>query len=519
MKVFMSEIFLRAIEGVLQREPSCYQPADFIARELTREGLKCTSEDVEQVIDSSTHLFEMAHGEPPMWRVRSRSIAGRKNSPSLYQWQKAALAEWEDNGCCGIVEAVTGTGKTYVGVESIRKTLEHRGKALVLVPTIELQNQWASVLRDSVPQARLGRRGNQSKAEFKRKDVIISVINSARDFDPTDIPEGSLLIADEVHRYGIGGNAKALHERFDKRLGLTATLERADEGVSEFLTPYFGEVVYRIGYREAIEQDVVAPFRVAFIGVNFSSRTEQKRYKDCEEICRKSKQWLVSNTRAPAEPFGEFMQQVSQMSENKPDEYGKYPTFEAMRKAQQYLKTFTEKRQILATTQSKLDALEKLVPVVKEAAGSIVFSETIEGCQNAAETIHSNGVIAEAIHSKHSMDERRDILNDFKQRRIHAVCAPRIFDEGIDVPDADFGIIVAASRQRRQMIQRMGRVLRKKSDGREARFAILYVRGTSEDPDQGAHETFIEEITDVASRQNTFEPTASEDDILAFLTI
>ena len=69
------------------------------------------------------------------------------------------------------------------------------------------------------------------------------------------------------------------------------------------------------------------------------------------------------------------------------------------------------------------------------------------------------------------------------------------------------------------MIQRMGRVLRKKSDGREARFAILYVRGTSEDPDQGAHETFVEEITDVASGQHVFKPTASADDILAFLTI
>ena len=57
------------------------------------------------------------------------------------------------------------------------------------------------------------------------------------------------------------------------------------------------------------------------------------------------------------------------------------------------------------------------------------------------------------------------------------------------MPDADLGIIVAASRQRRQMIQRMGRVLRPKNDGRLARFAVLYVQGTSEDPALGAHGT------------------------------
>ena len=44
------------------------------------------------------------------------------------------------------------------------------------------------------------------------------------------------------------------------------------------------------------------------------------------------------------------------------------------------------------------------------------------------------------------------------------------------------------------MIQRMGRVLRKKADGRLARFVIFYVQGTSEDPAQGAHEDFLGEI-------------------------
>ena len=48
------------------------------------------------------------------------------------------------------------------------------------------------------------------------------------------------------------------------------------------------------------------------------------------------------------------------------------------------------------------------------------------------------------------------------------------------------------------MIQRMGRVLRRKSDGRDAEFTILFVELTDEDPRLGAHETFVDELIAVA---------------------
>lgn len=65
-------------------------------------------------------------------------------------------------------------------------------------------------------------------------------------------------------------------------------------------------------------------------------------------------------------------------------------------------------------------------------------------------------------------------------------------------------MIVGASRSRRQMVQRMGRVLRRKPDGRHARFAVLFVEGTVEDPRLGAHEAFLDEIVDVADQMSYF---------------
>ena len=112
--------------------------------------------------------------------------------------------------------------------------------------------------------------------------------------------------------------------------------------------------------------------------------------------------------------------------------------------------------------------------------------------------------------------ERSLILNEFKQRKIQAIAAPRILDEGIGVPEADLGVIIAASKERRQMIQRMGRVLRLKKDGRKAQFLITYVEGTSEDPCQGAHEAFLDEILPIARKVAYFSQKDSMQKISDF---
>ena len=55
------------------------------------------------------------------------------------------------------------------------------------------------------------------------------------------------------------------------------------------------------------------------------------------------------------------------------------------------------------------------------------------------------------------------------------------------------------------MVQRMGRVLRLKQDGRHARFAIVFAKDTQEDPASGAHEAFFDQILNIAEAWRTFE--------------
>src|SRR5699024_6811056 len=82
----------------------------------------------------------------------------------------------------------------------------------------------------------------------------------------------------------------------------------------------------------------------------------------------------------------------------------------------------------------------------------------------------------------------------------------------------DLAVIVSASQVRRQMVQSMGRVLRRKSDDSLARFAVLYLEVTTEDPAKGAHEAFLGEITELADDIGDFRIRQLEH-VLDFLAI
>src|SRR5699024_6931335 len=99
--------------------------------------------------------------------------------------------------------------------------------------------------------------------------VLVTIVNSA--ITPMfQQPTGpTLIIADEVHRYGAGGFASVLDERYDERLGLTATFERSDDGVELHLAPYFESVIAGCDYGRGLADGILAPVRVLLVAVDF----------------------------------------------------------------------------------------------------------------------------------------------------------------------------------------------------------------------------------------------------------
>lgn len=482
--------------------------------------------DVREALESASWFEARDDGSAgwPKWHVSSRAggdanqrgVSGGQPTSSnpksleLRPWQDRALKEWQAAGRRGVIEAVTGAGKTHVALCAMREHLGRGISVCVLIPTIELQVQWEREIRNTLGVTKgIGKLGGGHRQSLGDRKTQLLLATPQSGMKHELLPQGreGLLVADEVHHLGADQWSLALEERFEYRLGLTATYERDDNGIADFLDPYFGGVVYRLGYEEALADKVISRFRIAFIGVDFEP-DERAEYDKQDEWARKNRRSLVEDYGLPREPFGEFMKAVTILAQSGD---------RGSKKAGLYLSAFSKRRQILARSRAKLSGVAELEEAIRAAERSILFAQTKEAAEAAVDRLHEVGIDGRVLTSDMDLDERHQVFAGFEDGDHDLVAAPRLLDEGVDVPAADLAIVLASSRSRRQMVQRMGRVVRLKADGRPARLAVLYVQGTAEDPHIGAHQDFLHEVMKVADNCQVFRPGADLQRVICYL--
>ena len=108
----------------------------------------------------------------------------------------------------------------------------------------------------------------------------------------------------------------------------------------------------------------------------------------------------------------------------------------------------------------------------------IVFCETINQAEKIQKLLKTNNLDSLIYHSRMKRSDRISVLNSFQSNYYHTLIGCKALDEGFDVPDIDFGIIVSQTKTNRQRIQRLGRTIRK-SNGKEK--PIVYTLYTTED--------------------------------------
>ena len=64
----------------------------------------------------------------------------------LYKWQRDCLDRWTENTCTGIVNVVTGAGKTVFALAAMDRLREKYPelRVRIVVPTVPLARQWES---------------------------------------------------------------------------------------------------------------------------------------------------------------------------------------------------------------------------------------------------------------------------------------------------------------------------------------------------------------------------------------
>ena len=81
-----------------------------------------------------------------------------KTNFEAHGWQRDAIDAWEQSERRGVVEAVTGSGKTYAAFEAMVRVLREHGahaSILIVVPTVTLLDQWCDRLQEAFPGQRL----------------------------------------------------------------------------------------------------------------------------------------------------------------------------------------------------------------------------------------------------------------------------------------------------------------------------------------------------------------------------
>jgi superfamily II DNA or RNA helicase len=439
--------------------------------------------------------------------AQSAASAAVPERHELYRWQLDALVSWLRCGRRGVIEAVTGSGKTDVALAAAADARRRGRFVLVVVPSRVLMEQWHRRLTVALPGARIGRLGDSGRDAPATCDVLVATRHSAAAHKPQP-PEGAggLLIADECH--GLGGRIlrRAMLRRYDERLGLTATLERSDDGVTDLLVPYFGGICHRYGFEQAIADGVCAQPRVALVGVDLTLE-ERAEYLATEDQLVSARQHLRQIQAMPLEPFGDFLAAVAHLADRDAGADG--------RAARNYLDAFSKRREIVARSGGKYELLGQLADAIRAADGALVFTETVRAANHAINRLDPHLSI-DLITGSTARGRRKEILDDLRGGDLDAVAAPRVLDEGVDVPDASLGIVMSASRTRRQMIQRMGRVLRRKQPGVATRFLIMFAKDTVEDPTNRIdRDGFLDEIERISEAVGVFD--GGSPDLDAFL--
>ncbi len=342
----------------------------------------------------------------------------------LYDWQSEALDALREHDFNGVIKVASGKGKTVLAIAAIKEVLdENPGKALVVVPTINLMHQWAKEIEKFMPGKKISFNYGAEKSESG--DIIISVINTASKLGFVNSFE--IKVLDEIHHYGAELYQGIFSIKTKHTIGLSATPEREDEG--DLAIRYgAGKIVYYLHNIDELRER----FKMFTVRVPLSLN-EYTRYMDFQN------EYYKILAMAALDP---------RMVESAAKRGNKF--------ALRILKIWTEQAKIRHKCESKIRAI-KAIKKNEADQKIIIFSESIE----FSETL---GVELDAIvvHSKLGKKEVLKRLEDFRDIKSGILIAPRMIDEGYDVPDATVAIVASFTRSPRQMIQRDGRVLRRK---------------------------------------------------------
>jgi superfamily II DNA or RNA helicase len=364
-----------------------------------------------------------------------------------YPHQREAVDVWWRSGGRGVVVLPTGTGKSFVAALAIEKT---NRPTLIIVPTIDLMNQWYANLTEQFGIA-VGLVGG---GYYDFQDLAVTTYDSSYIHLERWGQKYGLLVFDEAHHLpGATYQEAAIGSLAPYRLGLTATPERADGG-EQRLPGLIGPIVYRREIQE-LSGDYLAEYRTQRVYVDLTAE-EQAHYTACREEYRK---FVFDNNiqLGGMKGWQNFIFQAGRTPEG-----------------QSALRAFYEQKRIERQASGKFTALEELLSK-HNGERTIIFT-----ADNATVYDIARRYLVPAITHQTKIKERKAMLERFHSGEYTVIVTSQVLNEGVDVPAAGVGVVLSGSGSVKENVQRLGRILRKYKEKQAVLYEII-ARGTAEE--------------------------------------
>ncbi len=404
------------------------------------------------------------------------------------EYQKQAFENWKANNQKGLFAMATGTGKTITSLNCLLEIYKRNGyyKAIILVPTITLVNQWeqecgkfhfSNVIKvyskNSEWRSRIERL--QMVEEYKKAKepsqnfIIISTYASFTRSNVFDILNGFerskvLLIADEAHNMGSPTIMKLLGDiNYLRRIGLSATPERQfDDDTNRKLFRFFGaenQYTYEYSMEEAIENGVLCRY---FYYPHLVRLTDDE-FEKYVELSLKISKYFNFNTSSFDKKDDVLMglllarKRIVHKAANKLDVFNQIIT-------ERYRKNGNLKYSLVYVPEGTKpdyfgdsDVFDKTEQISDDSDADRLIDEYTEAITKLDKFVTVKKFVS-------GQKDRDKILDDFASGKLQVLTSMKCLDEGVDVPRSELAIFCASTGNPRQFIQRRGRILRKHPD-------------------------------------------------------
>ena len=414
---------------------------------------------------------------PPSFDPHSLDACfGLSDAPSedvgtgLWPHQQRAVDAWLAAGGRGLLEMATGTGKTRTALECVRVQAETANGllAVLTVPQQHLVAQWERDVRAAFPRTQVieahgGKPGWQAAlmdsscriaTGTRRMSIVIAVQNTAareefRIAAERVVRSGrmAMLVADEAHGLGAPQMRAALLDTYGHRLGLSATPSRwFDDAGTSLLLEYFGGVAFEFPIAEALATSIPGSDKSILTPYRYHPR-------------------FVSLDSDELDEYRELTKKAARAGSSGGESDG--PSWEE--------RFLFARAGLVKKANAKIGMLHRILEELGTSFSGCILYCSDRSQMTAAETVlDSHGIVYSEFTSDEGvapearfggLSEREHILNTFSSGLVPMLVAMKCLDEGVDVPSASIGIILASSTNPREFIQRRGRLLRN-ADGK-----------------------------------------------------